>query len=136
MKIISRKEAKALGLKRYFTGKPCCRGHVAERYTTGNCLDCMKEDSVGRRCPRTDKMREKDRARYSKNPDKKRAASKKYWEKNRELCLERRRQRGDNPARALARLRRNTAAYRILRAAARADRNLANILEELNDAIG
>jgi hypothetical protein len=29
--IISRKEAKAAGLTRYFTGKPCKRGHVVER---------------------------------------------------------------------------------------------------------
>jgi hypothetical protein len=29
--VISRQEALAQGVKRYFTGKPCCRGHVAER---------------------------------------------------------------------------------------------------------
>jgi hypothetical protein len=28
---IGRDEAKALGLKRFFTGKPCKHGHVAER---------------------------------------------------------------------------------------------------------
>lgn len=31
MKVISRTEAKALNLKRYFTGKPCKRGHLVER---------------------------------------------------------------------------------------------------------
>lgn len=47
MEIISCKEAKAKGLKRYFTGKPCKRGHVAERYTaTGNCLQCDNERPV------------------------------------------------------------------------------------------
>lgn len=41
--IISRKDARALGLKRYFTGKPCRRGHVMERYTpSGRCLGCNK----------------------------------------------------------------------------------------------
>jgi hypothetical protein len=30
--IISCKEAKARGLKRYFTGKPCKRGHIAEQW--------------------------------------------------------------------------------------------------------
>jgi hypothetical protein len=30
--IISRAEAKARGLTRYFTGKPCKYGHIAERY--------------------------------------------------------------------------------------------------------
>lgn len=43
-KVISCKDAKAEGLSRYFTGKPCKRGHVAERYTrTGNCIQCDNE---------------------------------------------------------------------------------------------
>jgi hypothetical protein len=39
--IISRAEAKALGLKRFFTGKPCKYGHVVER-RVGNyaCVEC------------------------------------------------------------------------------------------------
>lgn len=38
---ITRQEAQAKGLKRYFTGKPCSKGHTAERYT-GNktCVVC------------------------------------------------------------------------------------------------
>lgn len=40
----SRAEAKALQSVRYHTGKPCIRGHVAERFTsTGQCLECVKE---------------------------------------------------------------------------------------------
>jgi hypothetical protein len=31
-KIITRAKARAHGLKRYFTGKPCCRSHIAERH--------------------------------------------------------------------------------------------------------
>jgi hypothetical protein len=42
MKIITRKEALAQGLKRYFTGKPCKRGHVAERSTSAGCYTCRK----------------------------------------------------------------------------------------------
>ena len=43
MKIISRKDAKKKGLKRYFTGKPCIRNHVSERGVSGkNCLECSK----------------------------------------------------------------------------------------------
>ena len=39
--IISRKEAKALGLKRYFTGKPCKHGHISEHYSrNGECVEC------------------------------------------------------------------------------------------------
>lgn len=38
---ISRAEAKELGLVRYFTGKPCNKGHVAERHTSSAaCIEC------------------------------------------------------------------------------------------------
>jgi len=44
MEIISRKEAKALGLKKYFTGKPCSKGHICDRYvSTFQCTCCVKE---------------------------------------------------------------------------------------------
>ena len=35
--VISRAEAKAQGLKRYFTGRPCKHGHIAERAVSGKC---------------------------------------------------------------------------------------------------
>jgi hypothetical protein len=39
--IIRRRDALALALSRYFTGKPCKHGHVSERRTdTGNCVEC------------------------------------------------------------------------------------------------
>lgn len=39
--IISRSEAKAQSLKRYFTGKPCHKGHIALRNTaSGECFEC------------------------------------------------------------------------------------------------
>lgn len=40
MEIITRADAKAAGLKWYFTGKPCKHGHITERYVTGNCCGC------------------------------------------------------------------------------------------------
>ena len=43
MEIISRKEAKQKNLKRYFTGKPCLRNHIAERLvSTKSCIECNK----------------------------------------------------------------------------------------------
>jgi hypothetical protein len=43
MKIISWKEAKALGLKRYFTGKPCKHGHICERTVINrHCKECLR----------------------------------------------------------------------------------------------
>jgi hypothetical protein len=42
-KVIARAEAKALGLKRYFTGEPCKRGHVVERFVSGaKCSECSR----------------------------------------------------------------------------------------------
>ena len=38
---MQRREAIAKGLDRYFTGKPCRQGHVAERETlSGMCMMC------------------------------------------------------------------------------------------------
>lgn len=40
-RVVTRAEAKAAGLKRYFTGVACANGHVAERYVNdGKCSGC------------------------------------------------------------------------------------------------
>ena len=59
MQIISRAEAIKQGLKRYFTGKPCKHGHVAEREVfNATCVECeraaakkyrLKKRAAGRR---------------------------------------------------------------------------------------
>ena len=49
MKIVSRAEAKAAGLKRYFTGEPCKHGHVEARITiNGTCVQCAA-DKIARK---------------------------------------------------------------------------------------
>jgi 5-methylcytosine-specific restriction endonuclease McrA len=46
--IISRSDAVQQGLKRYFTGKPCLRGHVAERFTSVySCVICQRSHTDG-----------------------------------------------------------------------------------------
>jgi len=41
MKIITKQHAIQNKLTRYFTGNPCKRGHISERYTiSGMCCDC------------------------------------------------------------------------------------------------
>src|ERR1035437_7226760 len=53
---ISREKAKARGLPRYFTGKPCKHDHVAEKYTCNRtCVECGRGG--------TEKLR-----RYSASP--------------------------------------------------------------------
>ena len=56
MQIISSAEAKAKGLRFYFTGKPCKHGHVAERQVANaTCVECeraryrLKKSAAGRR---------------------------------------------------------------------------------------
>ncbi|PPV06093.1 hypothetical protein XbrCFBP1976_13735 [Xanthomonas bromi] len=44
IRIITRADAIRLGLKRYMTGKPCKRGHFAERRTKqGDCTTCNQK---------------------------------------------------------------------------------------------
>ena len=65
--IISYSQAKSQGLKRYFTGKPCRRGHVVERYAAGgHCLACAQE----RVRPCNDRSRELQTAWSQNNPTK------------------------------------------------------------------
>jgi hypothetical protein len=46
MEIISRDQAKELGLAHYFTGKPCKRGHIAERFVSSfGCSECSFENA-------------------------------------------------------------------------------------------
>lgn len=54
--IISRREALAKGLMFYFTGKPCQRGHICQRYVCSwGCCDCV---SPGTRRGRPKQTRE------------------------------------------------------------------------------
>lgn len=46
--VISRAEALARGLERYFTGKRCSKGHISERYTPGSCCACVRDKDAGR----------------------------------------------------------------------------------------
>lgn len=47
MDIVSLAEAKNLGLKHYFTGKPCPRGHVSHRFVSCRaCATCEAERAI------------------------------------------------------------------------------------------
>lgn len=62
--IITKQEAIERNLTRFFTGKPCHKGHISERLTnSGNCITCKQI---------------KERARYKSNPEKFRVA-KNHW---------------------------------------------------------
>lgn len=67
-KIISRAEAKRLGLKAYFTGKACSRGHICARWTCGQCMECGLERQRWRRKERPELAWESNRKWLIKNP--------------------------------------------------------------------
>ena len=79
----TRKEAKESGTKFYFTGIACSRGHIALRKTKGCCIECMKEDWV------TDNQRRKEKPKSEAA----KAAGRRYYEKNKELCKQKNRER-------------------------------------------
>ena len=72
--IITRAEAKALGLKKYFTGKPCKNGHIAERFLSGyTCLECSRDQQL-----RSSEYRKAYNKNYYPN----------WYEENKEKVLE------------------------------------------------
>lgn len=63
--VISRKKAVTGGFKRYFTGKPCRRGHTAQRLvSTRQCLVCKRLDG---------------QAFEAKNSESRKAKARNYW---------------------------------------------------------
>jgi hypothetical protein len=67
-KIISRTEALAYGLKRYFTGIPCPRGHVCERQVSNYvCCNCNIENMREWQKNNPEKEKEKKRKWRSLN---------------------------------------------------------------------
>lgn len=47
MDIIDRQTARSFGLKRFFNGRICSKGHLSERYVaSGNCIECVNPGSL------------------------------------------------------------------------------------------
>jgi 5-methylcytosine-specific restriction endonuclease McrA len=71
---ISRAEARARGLTRYFTGSPCLHGHVCQRMvSTGGCVECLRQSTRRSYARHTDQRRSAALARwrraYDENPE-------------------------------------------------------------------
>lgn len=75
MRIISRKEAKAQGLTRYYTGLPCVKGHITERMVS--CYSCCA-------CHHQSKKENSKR-----NPTGRNRRSRRYYSRNREKLISR-----------------------------------------------
>lgn len=96
MEIISKKDAKNKELKRYFTGKSCKNGHIAERMVTnGDCVECKRlatkrnyEKNKANRAAYYQRNREKlikkQQERDAKRKDEIKAYQQQYREEHRE----------------------------------------------------
>lgn len=83
--VISRSDAKVLGLTRYFTSKPCHKGHIAERQTSnGNCRECERARGHVYDAANRNKRLTYFRAHYAANAEKRRAYARAYYAANRE----------------------------------------------------
>lgn len=72
--IVTRAEAKAAGAKRYFSGKPCPTGHIAERLASnGGCLICAYAGAAAYRATSPERMCITQAAYRAANSEKRRA---------------------------------------------------------------
>lgn len=83
--IISRADARARGLKHYFTGKHCKHGHTDRRNVSdGSCMACSRVNSLASAARNPEKTKERRRRLRLKHRDKDLAYKKQYRERNRE----------------------------------------------------
>jgi hypothetical protein len=87
MEIVSLSDAKEQGLKKYFTGEPCSRGHITfRRVATRACWECFKIQLRQWRKKNQTLIREIDKRSREKRTEtrlpKKREASKRDYRKN------------------------------------------------------
>lgn len=98
MKIITKQEAKIQGLKFYFTGKPCKRGHFAKRNLRGDCYDCVLLRVKFWKDGNKEKVLEQNKEWVSKNRERvNQKANERYWKnpnKFREALKESRKRTG------------------------------------------
>jgi 5-methylcytosine-specific restriction endonuclease McrA len=88
-RLITRHDAAKLGLKRYFTGKPCEHGHVVERYVINQrCLECLRTGTARWRSANYDQACEGRRKYIAKaraaDPEKFRDAVRRWYARHRD----------------------------------------------------
>lgn len=86
--IVSRAKAKEVGLKSYFTGKPCKAGHVSQRSVcSSNCLECLYHY---RRMPSVAEKAKARAKRMSQDPNSREQMARyarAYHQRNRDVLL-------------------------------------------------
>jgi len=81
--VISRNQARSIGMKRFFTGVPCRHGHISERVvSSSSCLSCDAEKSARYRVENPESARRSVRESYAKNREKRAETNRIYIERN------------------------------------------------------
>jgi hypothetical protein len=92
MEIVTRKQALEQGLKSYFTGKPCKRGHLAARRTSDSwCRECATAKTKAYAQANAEAISEKKKARRLADIERIREHKKSYWAANKERFQEKHR---------------------------------------------
>jgi 5-methylcytosine-specific restriction endonuclease McrA len=77
----TRAEAKATGVKYYFTGEPCKHGHIAPRKTKGACVECLKVEWSQALKTRSEYFKEYNKSEAGQK------AKKGYYERNKDAVV-------------------------------------------------
>lgn len=81
--IITKELAVSEGLKRYFTGDPCVRGHLSERYVKdGKCVECIRLKNAKNRAVKAEYYRIYRSELYERKADEARAYSARWRKEN------------------------------------------------------
>jgi hypothetical protein len=82
--VVTRNAALKRGIKRYFTGKACSNGHVAQRQTkSGTCIVCSRLSMARRRSRNPEKYAEIDHRSHRKTHQKRLEQGRRYHQANR-----------------------------------------------------
>lgn len=97
--IVTKSQARARGLKHYFTGKPCKYHHVDKRFvSSGACFHCITLHYKRWRTENTDKVSAATLAWMRAHPEETKANRRASYHRNKDAINERQRQRRkDNP---------------------------------------
>lgn len=113
--IISHKEAKQQGLQFYYTGKPCKKGHVCDRWVSCRmCKQCSKDEQKHRKAWKlrnVERVRDLQKKYFASDPEYWKKYHEERYLKNRDHLLEgNKKWRDANPGKVAAKVRKRQAA--------------------------
>ena len=87
MKLLTKKDAEEQGLTRYFTGKPCPYGHIADRFvSTRACSVCVRERKHRWNKENPAQVAKQRREWVTRNPEKAKQSKSESQKRNREAA--------------------------------------------------